>query len=162
MYVDWDTDKPHAALESHGKGFVDFKPLSVRSYAEALHLPKLIANRLAAVNSNLSESMLALRWKYGFVDKVFLNLLIFSNSWSTLPESMPEWDEVHSRCTLRCCNRELSYQYDLKELYKPENRGLIKDTLLLAVVNAHQFNNIGKGVVQAPLEDTDKVRKMPA
>ena len=109
MYIDWGTDEPHAALESHGKGFVNFRPASVRIYAEALLLPGLIVKRLEAVNSNLAEAMLVLQWQFSLEDKVFLNLLNFANSWSTLPESMPEWEEVRSRNTLLCCNRELSH-----------------------------------------------------
>ena len=160
MCIGWSTSEPHATLEDHGQGFVGFLPDAVRIYATALRLPEPIIRRLELVNINLAEAMLALRWRFGLENKVFANLLNISDSWSTLPESMPEWDEVRSRNVLVCCNRELDHTYDLRKLYKVENQGLCKDTLLLAVVNEHQYGNDNNGVVHAPLEISDKVRTM--
>lgn len=101
------------ALETHGKGFVGFGGTpSARHYALALNLPENIVRRVAQVNANLTESMLALRGKCGLMDKVFVNLLNFTNSWSTLPESIPEWAEVNAKCRVLRCDRELSLEFD--------------------------------------------------
>ena len=39
--------------------------------------------------------MLVLRYLHGLADNVFVNLLNFANSWSTLPESLSSAEQPH-------------------------------------------------------------------